>query len=107
MLFLYTEAGVEAAPAWAVAMEARIMSAQQDLIVMMHNGHCMSEHDRILQVNMVGNNNVPFPFPATRGDFLNLNVPDLDLLLLYYNLPVDGNIKIKQRRIGAKIGLRF
>jgi len=93
-------------------MQANIQAGQANTIaeirVLLNNSHAYNGEQRIKPIIIPG---VPLPFeyPNTRDEFVNMTAIQCNQLLSYYGLPamVGMAVEVKCRAIGVRIGLRF
>mmetsp|Transcript_14577 Transcript_14577/g.21730 ORF Transcript_14577/g.21730 Transcript_14577/m.21730 type:complete len:101 (+) Transcript_14577:383-685(+) len=91
-----------------VILQAGLSNIATEMRVYFYNSHSLFDENSIKPIIIPGMP-LPFPFPATRGAFLQMNKNQCNQLIKYLGLPAMENATTSQKRIaiGGRIGLRF
>jgi hypothetical protein len=76
----------------------------ENMACISYNAHASRKDDDIRPLQ---NPQLPFPpnFPRTKGELFKLSSNNVNTILIYYNLPIDGTVSQKRSRLAQKLGL--
>ena len=100
-----------------IDQEALRVQRHGELVLIITNSPIKWENSRALnpnshiypisQLQIDGNVAVPDNFPLVRGNLLALPGAEVDALLQFYGLDINGNVNHRRIRLGRHIGIRL
>ena len=93
-------------------MHQQLQQMQQHMLRMenasaLANNRSRAEDDHPLMPLRVGDDAVPPQFPVVLSSLRSLSGPSCNACLQYYELPVNGTVQQKRRRLAGHIGARI